>query len=325
MDYFLRFEQASFLWFTIPGLLLVFFLKFFISKTPFYHYTFAGILVSRGQTQAPTHKVVFNLIRSICLLFLALLIAKPQLVDRNSNILIEGIDIVLALDLSDSMRIPDNPEDQRTRFAVAKEEALRFVNKRTNDPIGLVIFGNDALSRVPLTLDKKMITEVIESLEIGIIDRNGTVLSTALLTAINRLKNSRAKSKIIILLTDGAPSEHDIDPQIPIHIAQKLGIKIYTIGIGSDEARVIPFGGIVPGVNKPLLTMIAQQTGGKFFLAHNAKEMRTIYNTIDALEKTKHETNLFSNYLDIFVPFVWGILVLLAVELILRSTIWFGI
>jgi Ca-activated chloride channel family protein len=260
---------------------------------------------------------------------LAFLIAKPQLVDNRSNIIVDGIDIMLVLDVSGSMQFQDYADDQRSRLQVAKDEALRFVNKRTNDAIGLVIFGKDALSRVPLTLDKKIINTLISTLEIGIIDPDGTVLSTAIVTAANRLKNSQAKSKVMILLTDGAPSENDTDPNLAIELAQKMGIKIYTVGIGSDEEQFImhPLYGLIPKpkINKTLLTKIAQETGGKFFLARNSKDMRAIYDTIDSLEKTTHETSLFNKYYDIFIPFVWTIIILLLAELLLSTTIWFGI
>ena len=206
---------------------------------------------------------------------------------------------------------------------------LRFVNKRTNDAIGLVIFGKDALSRVPLTLDKKIINTII------IRPRNWNHRSrrhrfdTAIITAANRLKNSKAKSRIMILLTDGAPSENDTDPNLAIVLAKKMGIKIYTVGIGSDEEQfmVHPLYGLIPKpkINKALLTQIAHETGGKFFLARNSKDMRAIYDTIDSLEKTTHETSLFNKYYDIFIPFVWGVIILLFTELLLSTTIWFGI
>jgi len=143
-----------------------------------------------------------------------------------------------------------------------------------------VIFAKDAVSRIPLTLDKKIINNLIGSLYIGILDPDGTVLSTAIITAANRLKKSDAKSKIMIVLTDGAPSETDVDPALAIELAQKLGIKIYTVGIGSDDDQLImhPVLGMIakPRINKALLTKIAHQTGGKFFLARNSKDMRTI-------------------------------------------------
>ncbi len=328
MDYFIRFAAMSTLYWLVPSLLIVILIKKGMPKA-FYEYPLVSSLAKLKKTAAPTHKKIFWVVRILVLGLLAFLIAKPQLVDNRSNVIVDGIDIILVLDVSGSMQFQDYADDQRSRLQVAKDEASRFVHKRTNDSIGLVIFGKDALSRVPLTLDKKIIDNLISTLEIGIIDPDGTVLSTAIITAANRLKNSKAKSKIMIVLTDGAPSENDTDPALAIELAKKMNIKIYTVGIGSDEEQFLmhPLYGLIPKpkINKTLLTKIAQETGGKFFLARNSKDMRTIYDTIDTLEKTTHETSLFNKYYDIFIPFVWGIIILLFVELILSTTIWFGI
>lgn len=329
MDYFLRLEHFYVLYWLIPILVLVVCAKKFFTQSAFYEYPLVSALASRKQTYAPTHKRVFNLLRTLTLAILAFLIAKPQLVDSRSNVLIDGIDIMLVLDVSGSMQFQDYDDDKRSRLDVAKDEALRFVHKRTNDAIGLVIFGKDALSRVPLTLDKQIINNLISTLQIGIIDPDGTVLATAIIAGANRLKNSTAKSKVMILLTDGTPSDNDMDPAIAIETAQKMGIKIYTVGIGSDNEQFVihPIYGMLPKpkINKALLAKIAKETGGKFFLARNSKDMRTIYDTIDSLEKTTHETSMFNKYFDIFVPFVWVLIALLLIELLLSTTIWFGI
>lgn len=329
MDYFLRFAQWHFLYWVIPCLIIIICLKKMWAPRAFYQYPLGHALAQRGHAAAPTHTHVFFALRVITLAILAMLIAKPQLVDLRSNVIIEGIDIMLVLDVSGSMQFQDYDDDQRSRLQVAKDEALRFVNKRANDAIGLVIFGKDALSRIPLTLDKPMINNAISSLEIGILDPDGTVLSTAILSAANRLKNSKAKSKVMILLTDGAPSENDISPEVAMETAKKLGIKIYTVGIGSDEDQFLmhPLYGMIPKpkINKALLHKIAQQTGGTFFLARNSKDMRAIYDTIDALEKTSHETTLFNTFYDIFIPFVWLAITLISIKIILCATIWFGI
>jgi Ca-activated chloride channel family protein len=180
-----------------------------------------------------------------------------------------------------------------------------------------------------LTLDKSILKNIVYELEVGVIPPEGTVLATALITAANRLKNSKAKSKIIILLTDGEPSQGDISPDTAIDAASKLGIKVYTVGIGSDETRTMmhPFYGPIamPGVNKDLLSRIATSTGGQFFMAQSAADMREIYDTIDALEKTETEAPVFSSFWDIFVPFVWIIFGLVMLELLLSSFVWFGL
>lgn len=329
MIYFLRFADSWNFYWLIPLLLIIFCIKKWGSKIVYYQYPLAATLAKQGHTAAPTHKRVLAVLRILVLSLLVFLIGKPQLVDRRSNVIINGIDIMLVLDVSGSMQFQDYDDDHRSRLTVAKDEALRFVHKRTNDAIGLVIFGKDAVSRVPLTLDKHIINDLISNLAIGIIDPDGTVLSTAIITAANRLKKSEAKSKVMIVLTDGEPTPNDSNPKLAIELAQKMGVKIYTVGIGSDEEQFFthPLYGILqkPRINKPLLMKIAQETGGKFFLAHNSKDMRMIYDTIDTLEKTTHETSLFNKYYDIFIPFIWGIILLLLTELLLSATIWFGI
>ena len=313
-------------WWLIPLIGMAIIYYYFITKHPYYEYPLASLLARKGLSVAPTHRYVFTTIRLFVFALLIFLIGKPQLVDHRSKVLLDGIDIMMVLDVSGSMQFPDY--DKKSRLQVAKEEALSFIDKRNNDAIGLVIFGNDAISRVPLTLDKKIIHDLINSLEIGIINHQGTVLSTAIITAANRLKKSDAKSKIMIVLTDGEPTPNDANPDTAIKVAQELGIKIYTIGIGNEEEFFMdPFYGLLqkPKINKGLLTKIAHETGGKFFLAQNTHDMRDIYNTINSLETTTHETSLYNHYYDIFVPFVFIILGLLMIELILSSTIWFGL
>ncbi len=267
--------------------------------------------------------------RSLVLIVLAFLIAKPQLVDSRSNVNVEGIDIVLVLDVSGSMQFQDYDDDNRSRFDVAKAEAIRFVQKRKNDAIGLVIFGKDAVSRCPLTFDKPMLKSVVDEMEIGTIDPDGTMLITAMIAAVNRLKHSKATSKVMIALTDGEPSEGDMDPSVAIEIAKKLGIKIYTVGIGSEEEQLLmhPLYGVIskPKVNKELLTQVAHSTGGQYFMAHNARDMRNIYDTIDALEKTEQETPVYSALYDVFIPFVFFLIGMVLLELLLSSFVWFAL
>jgi len=263
------------------------------------------------------------------LFLLALLVAKPQLVDSRSNIMVDGIDIMLVLDASGSMQYQDYSDDERSRFEVAQEEAIRFSKKRTNDAIGLVIFGKDALSRCPLTLDKKIITDMVSGLKLGDIDPDGTMLATAVVTAVNRLKHSSAKSKIMILLTDGEPSPGDMNFSAAIEIAKKFNIKVYAIGIGTDQEGYVmhPFYGMIPKpkVNSALLQQIARETGGVFFMAQDEHDMRHVYDTIDQLERTKHEAPLYSRYIDLVIPVLLLCIGLLFLEQLLLSFVWFSV
>jgi Ca-activated chloride channel family protein len=330
MDYLVRFAQLHFLYVLVPVILACAWLRLRLYKGVLYNYPLTSILRMRGHVSHHPHKKIIACARFVTLVLLAFLLAKPQLIDPRSTIKIEGIDIMVVLDVSGSMQAPHHTSDDRSRLEVAKEEAIRFIEKRTNDAIGLVIFGNDALSRCPLTADKLILRDMVKDLDIGIVNPDGTLLATAIISAANRLKVSSAKSKIMIVLTDGAPSENDVDPQKAIEVARRLGIKIYTVGIGDNQEIVVrhPAHGLVvmrTVLNKPLLTQIAQETGGKFFEAKQPDDMRRIYDTIDRLERAEIQTPLFSNGIDWFIPLVWFALIIVLVECVVTSWLWFSI
>lgn len=328
MSYLLQWQQPQFLYWLIPIILVALWYKWKYSRTVRYRYSLVRTIISAQAQSEHIYKKFFTTIRLVALSSIALLIAMPRLVDVDSKLPVEGIDIMLVLDISGSMRLQDDENDARARIDIAKEEAIRFVEKRENDAIGLVLFANDALSRIPLTMDKQMLKEIIGDLQIGFINPEGTLLFTGMLTAANRLKSSKAKSKIMILLTDGEPSDGDMSPQITLEAVKALGIKVYTIGIGSDETRYIqhPFGLLpIQGVNKDLLISIAKQTGGQFFLAKNQSDMRMIYNTINSLETSEQEIQSFGRWYDLAFFAIWAILVILFLELFVATFVWFSI
>jgi Ca-activated chloride channel family protein len=300
-----------------------------LTKKPFYVYPLAGQLVAENFHSRHPYRKILACARFLILSLLVVLIGKPQLADTMSKVIVKGINIMVVLDVSGSMDYQDYADDERSRFEVAQVEAIRFIQARQNDAIGLVLFGRDALTRCPLTLDKKMLTAILQDTKLGVVNPEGTVLSRAIVTAANRLKDSKAKSNIMIVLTDGEPTDGDIDPAVAIEIAKQLGIKMYTVGIGSGQERKFfdPFLGVcsIGRINTELLERFAKETGGKFFLARDEHEMRTIYDTIDKLEKSEYETPLYTKYYDVFMPFVWGILGLLFLEIILASTLWFSL
>jgi len=326
--YFLRFAQLSFLYVLLPLLGIFIWLRNYYHKPILYQYSLATELYNNNVVSTHPFKKIFNILRFFLLFLLVFFIAKPQLVDSRSKVAIEGIDIVLVLDVSGSMQFQDY--DERARVDVAKEEAIRFVKKREHDALGLVIFGKDAVARCPITSDRTLLKTIVDEVKIGgIIDPDGTMLVTGMITAVNLLKHSKAKSKVMIVLTDGEPSEGDMDSSIAIEIAKRLGIKIYTVGIGSEEDAVFmhPFYGLIakPKVNKELLTLIAHETGGRYFMAHSTQDMRHIYDTIDQLEKTEHDVPLFSKYYDVFTPFIFVMISLVFIEIILSSLVWFAL
>jgi Ca-activated chloride channel family protein len=305
--------------------------RIFVHKSPYYTYPLSNELARHKHTHHHYHKKILFLLRLIALLGLVFLIARPVWIDERSKVNIEGIDIVLAIDVSDSMNVFDDLRDRRSRIEVAKQEAIRFIEKRIDDPIGIVIFGREVISRCPLTLDKNILKELVGELEIGIVNPQGTWLGTGLATAVNRLRTSKAKSKIIVLLTDGEPTPPEkIEPEVAINLAKQFGIKVYTIGIGNENGGYFahPFFGVqqVPySLNVSLLKKIAQETGGMFLKANNPQEMRIAYDTINKLEKTEYQTTLFHRYYEAFLTFIWIILGLLALELMLRLFIWRGV
>jgi len=305
--------------------------RLWLYRPTVYRYPLTDFIVQGRLQSSLVSTQFFFWIRVIAFILMIILIGKPQFVDSKSKITMDGIDIVLALDVSGSMALFDDLADRRTRLAVAKQEALKFIEKRTNDAIGLVIFGRYALARCPLTVDKGILKSIIQDLEIGQPSsdmQQMTMLSQGLVTAMRRLQGSKAKSKIVVLLTDGAPSPGDLAPQDALNIAKELGIKVYTVGIGNDKGGFINdavFGvqRVDTPLNKSLLRTIAESTNGKFFEAKNPQDLAHIYETIDRLEKHSSEVEIYHNYYDYFMPLLWLVMGLLLVELFMATFVWF--
>lgn len=194
MEYTMRFAYFFLLYGIIPLVCLCAFFVYRYKKSPYYRYPLTEFIKRRYHVNASYRKYVLFFLRFLSLIILAFLVAKPQFVDQRSKIRVDGIDIMLVLDVSGSMETVDFEDDNRSRVEVAKNEAIRFINKRDNDAIGLVIFGKDAVSRCPLTLDRAIAKDIVKQLYIGTIDPDGTALSTAIIMAANRLKNSKAKT-----------------------------------------------------------------------------------------------------------------------------------
>lgn len=331
--YHLQFAYPFIFSIFIPALII-----FIIYRLKFYHYpTYSYPLTDTiaAQLQQPKlfpHKKILFILRVTSLIILTFLIARPQWTDSRSTVNVKGVDIMIALDVSASMNLYDNLKNPVTRIDTAKTEALRFIDYRKNDPIGLVIFAQDAVSLCPLTLDKNILKNLCQNIKLGFIPDVSTALATGLATAVSKLRYSKAKSKMIILLTDGQPTEpgEKITMDTAIELAKKQGIKIYTIGIGNKDGGYIidQFRRAYPqpnSINEQLLQHISQETGGKAFRANNATEMKEIYKTIDALEKTKYETKLFQKKHEALTPFIWILLFIVMLELLLRLFVWRGI
>lgn len=269
--------------------------------------------------------VMFGL-RCVVMALLIVIIARPQTTDSWSTSKTEGTDIVLAMDISTSMLARDFKPD---RFEAAKEIASKFVSGRESDNIGLVIFAGESFTALPMTTDRQIIINFIRDLQMGML-QDGTAIGDGLATSINRIKEGKAKSKSIILLTDGSNNTGNVAPLTAAEIAKKLGIKVYTIGVGSMGTAPYPaendFGHItfvnMPVViDEPSLQKIADTTGGKYFRATNNKVLSEIFQEIDQLEKTSIDVKNFSHKSDNYYSWAFWALILLFAELVVRNTV----
>jgi Ca-activated chloride channel homolog len=250
-------------------------------------------------------------------------LAQPRLVKSTTQVKASGIDIVVALDLSGSMNTQDyNVNGQGvSRFNMAKGVLKKFVAERPDDRIGLVVFAAQAFIASPMTLDHDYLLDNIERLEIGTINSDATAIGDGLTTALNRLRNIQSKSKIIVLMTDGANNSGRIDPITATEAAQALGVKIYTIGLGNREIveRMGLPAGFLP--DEDTLKQIAQMTGGQFYRGDNSERLRNIYDQIDKMEKTESVVSKYTQFRELFP---WLILIgagLLLLEVGLAQTI----
>lgn len=269
--------------------------------------------------------VVFVLEMSALALFIIAL-ARPQSSSKNKEVNVEGIDIVLAMDISSSMLAADLKPD---RLEASKIVASDFVKGRPNDRMGLVVFSGETFTQVPLTTDHGMMLNMLQDMKCGMLE-DGTAIGDGLASAISRLKDSEAISKVVILLTDGDNNAGSIDPATAAEMAKLFGIRVYTIGAGTRGTAPYPvqtlFGGIqyqqVPvTINDELLQQIANETGGKYFRAESKEKLEQIYNEIDKMERSKIQVNEFKRLHEEFYPFVKLGLILLIVSFILKNTI----
>ncbi len=261
-------------------------------------------------------------LRLLALGLLIVAIARPQSTSRKKNISVEGIDIVMALDVSSSMLARDFKPD---RLEAAKKIAKNFISKRPDDRIGLVIFSGEAFTQVPLTTDHAMINDMFREIKSGMIE-DGTAIGDGLATAVSRLEESDAISKVVILLTDGVNNAGSVDPMSAAEIAKLYGVRVYTIGIGSRGYAPYPvqtaFGTQMQQmkvqIDEDLLQKIAKETGGHYFRATGNAKLREIFKEIDKLEKSKIDIQEFRKKYEMFLPFALIALGLFIFELLLR-------
>lgn len=265
-------------------------------------------------------------LRLLTIAILIVIMARPQTHDKWSTTKTEGTDIILALDISTSMLARDFKPD---RFEAAKNVASKFVAGRESDNIGVVIFAGESFTAVPMTTDRSLLSNYIHDIRMGMLQDN-TAIGDGLATSINRIKEGNAKSKSIILLTDGSNNTGNVAPITAAEIAKKLGIKVYTIGIGRNGMAPYPTEnafGRIEYVNMPVvideatLQTIADITGGKYFRATGNNVLSEIFDEIDKLEKTQIDVKNYSHTEDNYLPWALLALILLTLELVMRNTI----
>ncbi len=266
-------------------------------------------------------------IRLLIFLLIIIALARPQAVLIEKEVSTEGVDIMLVLDVSQSMAAEDFKPDNR--LTVAKKTLLDFVQKRDTDRLGLVVFGGDAYTQCPLTSDKGVLSTYLNEVELGMAG-DGTAVGMAIATALNRMKNSLSKSKVMILLTDGENNRGEIDPATASQFAKDMGIKIYTIGVGKEGGAPIPYIDPVYGkvyssqktyLDEDTLKTIATMTDGLYFRAFDGDGLKDIYEEINALEKTDIMTKHYRDYFDHFPTLLMWIFGLMIVEMCIRNLI----
>lgn len=285
-----------------------------------------------GKNWVARLKPLLFALRLLALSALIVAMARPRTVDESTKTKsTRGIDIIMAMDLSASMLARDLKPN---RLEALKTVAARFIQSRPNDRIGLVEYAGESYTRTPLTSDKELVLSSLKNMNYNTTIEGGTAIGLGLATAVNRLKDSRAKSKVIILLTDGVNNTGFIDPKIASELAVEFGIKVYTIGLGTNGMAMSPialrpdgsfqYGNVQVEIDEQLMKDIAKATGGQYFRATDNTKLEKIYEEINKLEKTDIEELRYTNYNEMFRPWTIFGLLLIGFEFLLRVTVFRG-
>ena len=281
------------------------------------------------RSNAVSYRRILLVLRSLALLFLVLALARPQTGRSSSEVLSEGIDIILCLDTSGSMQALDYQIDNQrvSRLQAVKQVVARFINGRKSDRIGMVVFAGNAYTQCPLTLDYGVLSSFLDRVQVGMAG-DMTAIGSALATSVKRLRDSKAKSKVVILLSDGRNNAGAIDPETAARLARTYQVKVYTIGAGSTGPAPFevdtPFGKRIvyqdQDLDETTLKKIADLTNGEYFRASDTKSLEAVYNKIDAMEKTKVQVKEYREYTEQFPFFLITGIILLGAEVVLANT-----
>ena len=265
-------------------------------------------------------------LRLVVIILVILVLARPQSSNQWEQVTTEGIDIVMCMDVSGSMRAMDFKPN---RLEASKNVGIEFVNARPDDRFGLVVFAGESYTQCPMTTDRAVMINFLKEINFGVIE-DGTAIGMGLATAVNRIKDSKAKSRVIILLTDGVNNRGDVGPVTAAEIASGFGIRVYTIGVGSKGNAPIPvqdmFGRTIVRdmpveIDEEVLMQIAETTGGTYFRATDNNKLREIYQEIDQMEKTRLDVKHFSKKKEEYFPLLLAAMIILLTEVFLRYTI----
>ncbi len=289
-------------------------------------YSNLGIVKNVKKSRLKQYRHLLFVLRVLAISLLIFCFARPQAGQSESEVITEGIDILLAMDISSSMLAEDfQPQN---RLGAAKVVATDFIKGRQNDRIGLVVFSAASFTQCPLTIDYGILIKFLKEIHVGMID-DGTAIGMAIANCVKRLQDSKAKSKVIILLTDGRNNRGELDPVTAARVAQSFGIRIYTIGAGKRGEAPYPVDDPVWGkryvrmpvqIDEDLLRQVANITGGKYFRATDKTSLEKIYTEIGELEKTKIEVKEYTRYRELFLFYLLAALALLLLEIVLANT-----
>jgi Ca-activated chloride channel family protein len=323
-----RFANPEFLGLLIiVPILIIWYLKRQRKTSGSVRFSNLGVVKSARKSAKTKLRYILFVLRIATIILIIIALSRPQSGETDEEVITEGIDIILSMDVSSSMLAEDFKP--KNRLEAAKVVAKEFVEGRTNDRIGLVVFAGKSFTQCPLTIDYGILINFMEQIHIGMVE-DGTAIGMAIANCINRLRDSKAKSKVVILLTDGVNNKGQLDPITAAKVAKTMGVRIYTIGAGKRGEALYPVEDPIFGkryvhmpveIDEESLQQIANTTGGKYFRATDRSSLERIYAEIGEMEKTKIEVKEFTRYSELFAPYLLFAILCFLFEVVLGNTI----